>query len=61
MAVGYFEEKTSFSFSLFGPYSGKFVQYIVLVSQEVQIFKSARVVCRPTMHQDIYNIFTVIH
>ena len=39
MAVGYFEEKTSLSFSLFSPYSGKFVQNIVLVSQEVQIFK----------------------
>ena len=44
MAVGYFEEKTSFSFSLFSPYSGKFVQYIVLVSQEVQIFKCTCVV-----------------
>ena len=60
MAVGYFEEKTSFSFSyLFSPYSGKFVHYIVLVSQEVQIFKCTCVVC--TMHQDIYNIFTVIN
>ena len=33
------KKKTSFSFSLFSPYSGKFVQYVVLVFQEVQIFK----------------------